>query len=133
MRFSIEGRLPFLDRDLVEAAFSLPDRFKLRHGHAKWVLGRVAECYIDPSCITGPKRGFDLPTDRWMRGRLAELVRTKLDRLCERGLFQPETVWRIFREWRMRLRSFRGIWQLVSVELWLERFIDGTTKESNSG
>src|SRR6185436_18996770 len=32
MRFSIEGRLPFLDHDLVEAAFSLPDRFKLREG-----------------------------------------------------------------------------------------------------
>jgi asparagine synthase (glutamine-hydrolysing) len=124
MRFSIEGRLPFLDHDLVEAAFSLPDRFKLRAGRTKWVLGRVAQRYIHPSCIAAAKRGFDLPTDRWMRGRLARFVQEKLASLCERSLFQPAAVWRVYREWKMRMRSFRGVWELVSVELWLEQFID---------
>ena len=124
MRFSIEGRLPFLDHDLVEAAFCLPDRFKLRGGQTKWVLSRVAERYIHPSCITAPKRGFDLPTDRWMRGRLAQFVHAKLDALCDRTLFRPEAVWKVFREWTMRARSFRGVWELVSVELWLEQFMD---------
>jgi asparagine synthase (glutamine-hydrolysing) len=129
MRFSIEGRLPFLDHDLVEAAFGLPDRFKLRGGETKWVLRRVAQDYIHPSCIVAPKRGFDLPTDRWMRGRLRAFVQAKLASLCERSLFRPEAVWRVFREWRMRMRSFRGVWQLVSVELWLEQFMDRTTVE----
>ncbi|MCC7483946.1 MAG: asparagine synthase (glutamine-hydrolyzing) [Burkholderiales bacterium] len=124
MRFSIEGRLPFLDHDLVEDAFRLPDRFKLRAGESKWVLRRVAERSIHPSCLAAPKKGFDLPTDRWMRGRLAGFVRGKLERLCGRGLVRPEAVRRVYREWRLRARSFRGVWQLVSVELWLERFID---------
>ena len=124
MRFSIEGRLPFLDHDLVEAAFSLPDRFKLRGGQTKWVLGRVAERYIHPSCIAAPKRGFDLPTDRWMRGRLAHFVQMKLAALCDRSLFRSEAVRNVFREWKMGARSFRGVWELVSVELWLEQFID---------
>ncbi len=124
MNFSLEGRLPFLDHRLVEAAFTIPDRFKIKDGSQKYVLREVAKKFIHKSCIEARKKGFDLPTDRWMRGGLEDFVNGKLHSLCTRGIFSPEAVWRIYRQWRMRCRSFRSVWELVSVEMWFELFMD---------
>jgi asparagine synthase (glutamine-hydrolysing) len=127
MEFSIEGRLPFLDHELVEYAFAIPDRHKICQGQSKYVLRQVAAKYIHPSCLAAPKKGFDLPSDRWMRGWLYPFIQEKLTTLSRRGLFRPEAIWRIHREWGGRCRSFRSVWELVSVEMWLEMFIDRTS------
>ncbi len=124
MYFSLEGRIPFLDHELVEMAYTIPDHWKIRDGQGKYILREVAKDYIHRSCLEAPKKGFDLPTDRWMRGILADFVADKLRLLCERGLFDPSAVWKVFREWKVRARSFRSVWELVSVEMWFELFFD---------
>ncbi len=128
MNFSLEGRLPFLDHKLVEAAFTIPDRFKMKGGRGKYILRKVAENYIHRSCLEARKKGFSLPMDRWMRGKLSDFVEKMLTRLSQRGIFDPEAIWRIHRQWKMRARSFRSVWELVSVEIWLENFIDHPAK-----
>jgi len=124
MNFSIEGRIPFLDHELVEAAYRIPDRYKVTDSGSKYVLRRVAERYIPASCLEARKKGFDLPTDRWLRGCLKAFTRDKLKTLGERGIFCPRMINRIYSEWEMKARSFRSVWELVSVEMWFEMFID---------
>ncbi len=124
MNFSIEGRIPFLDHELVEAAYRIPDKYKIADGQSKYVLRKVAQNYIPASCLEAKKKGFDLPTDRWLRGRLKSFTQEKLRALSERGVFSPKMIWKIYAEWKMRARSFRSVWELVSVEMWFEQFID---------
>jgi asparagine synthase (glutamine-hydrolysing) len=124
MAHSIEGRFPFLDHELIEAAFSIPTRLKMCGEEQKYVLRRVAEHQIAPACLMMKKKGFGLPLEQWMRGPLKPLVERSLDRLRGREEVNAETVtaWHVAYE-QGHLRPSR-IWHLVALELWFEHFID---------
>ena len=124
MHFSIEGRLPFLDHELIELAFKIPSSYKLKGKEEKYVLRKVAKKYLHPMCLEAKKKGFSLPTDSWMRKKLKELVVQKLKSLEKREIFNPKIIWKTYWEWIFRVRSFRSVWQLVSIEMWIEKFIE---------
>jgi len=124
MRFGIEGRVPLLDHELVELAFRIPTRLKLRAGQHKYVLRRVAEKWIHPSCLRMRKRGFSLAVHRWIDTDLRELVETSLGRLKERDLFVPAAIDRAWADVRARRAPYSSVWQLVATELWLEEMFD---------
>jgi asparagine synthase (glutamine-hydrolysing) len=124
MRFGIEGRVPLLDHELVELAFRIPTRLKMRDGQLKYVLRRVAEKWIHPSCLSMRKRGFSLAVHRWIDTDLRELVETSLARLKDRDLFAPEAIDRTWAEVRAGAAPYSSAWQLVATELWLEEMFD---------
>ena len=66
MAFSVENRSPFLDHRLIQFAFSMPSKYKIRDGVTKWALKEVAKKFI-PKEIVGriDKRGFSAPVNRW--------------------------------------------------------------------
>jgi asparagine synthase (glutamine-hydrolysing) len=72
MAVSLEGRMPLLDRDVVEFAAGLPLRMKIRAGRSKWILRQVLNRYVPPALVDRPKAGFGLPIDEWLRGSLRE-------------------------------------------------------------
>jgi asparagine synthase (glutamine-hydrolysing) len=99
MAYSLESREPLLDQDLVEWAARLPLRWKLAQGRNKWLLRRLAARAIPAEILDRPKRGFDVPIERWLRGPLrgwaeerieaAELfARVPVDRDAARELLQ---------------------------------------------
>jgi len=134
MAFSIEGRFPFLDHKLVEAAFCIPSRLKIYKGEQKFVLRRVAERLIAPECLSMKKMGFHLPLEHWMKGPLKPIVDTCLMKLKERPEIQPGAVEEWTRHYSVGRLPATRIWHLVALELWFERFIDGpsTTHENSA-
>jgi asparagine synthase (glutamine-hydrolysing) len=133
MRFGIEGRVPLLDHELVELAFRIPTKLKMRAGQLKYVLRRVAERWIHPSCLSMRKRGFSLAVHRWIDTDLRELVETSLGRLKQRGLFAPAAVDRTWAEVRSHAAPYSSVWQLVATELWLEEMFDRHWPQSPTG
>jgi asparagine synthase (glutamine-hydrolysing) len=71
MAHSREVRLPFLDHNLVEFVFKLPDRLLIRNGWTKWIL-RAAFSDFVPGEITWrtDKLGYMPPQARWLEGRV---------------------------------------------------------------
>ncbi|MCG8610515.1 MAG: asparagine synthase (glutamine-hydrolyzing), partial [Pseudomonadales bacterium] len=124
MHFSIEGRLPFLDHELVEAAFTIPARHKRHKGQGKFVLRKLAEKYIHQDCLSMAKKGFGLPLERWMKGPLEQMVRISLEQLKQRGIFNEDAITRLYREYQKGTRPHTDVWQLVSTELWCQKFFD---------
>jgi asparagine synthase (glutamine-hydrolysing) len=61
MAASVEGRFPFLDRDVVELAHSLPADYKLRVLDEKHVLKRVAVDLVPPEIVRRPKQPYRAP------------------------------------------------------------------------
>ncbi|MBD3307561.1 asparagine synthase (glutamine-hydrolyzing), partial [candidate division KSB3 bacterium] len=62
MAFGVENRSPFLDYRLVQFAFSMPSRYKIRDGITKWALKQVARRFIPRSIVDRlDKRGFSAP------------------------------------------------------------------------
>ena len=78
MAHSIEARVPYVDRRIVEFAFRLPDDYKIGAGTRKRILRLIAEHYLPQSVVTRADRiGFGAPITQWLsndfRGELAAL------------------------------------------------------------
>src|SRR4029078_13073745 len=58
MAHALEVRCPLLDHKVVELAFRMPSRVKLRGGETKRPLRRLAERRLPPAILARPKRGF---------------------------------------------------------------------------
>jgi asparagine synthase (glutamine-hydrolysing) len=71
MAHSLELRVPFLDKEIVEYVERLPASFKVRHGSRKWLHRQVCRTYLPGSILKRPKRGFaGNVVDDWFRGAI---------------------------------------------------------------
>jgi asparagine synthase (glutamine-hydrolysing) len=83
MATSIEGRVPFLDRQVVEFALQIPSSLKYRNGVTKYILKKACEGILPRDVIYRPKMGFAAPIVRWFnngryfRPYLQEMLRSK--------------------------------------------------------
>lgn len=131
MRFSVEARHPFLDHELVELAFRIPSKYKIRDGQTKWILRQLASRYIPQRCVSMIKPGMRLPNSALMKGPLLHLVYESLKKLAAREIFNEDKIISMFIEWKMGLRPHQGIWQLVATEMWMAKRFDGRQPESS--
>jgi asparagine synthase (glutamine-hydrolysing) len=100
MATSLETRAPFLDADVMELAFSMPARFKIRNGERKWVLKQAVRGLLPDRILARRKEGFSIPIKNWLRRELQPLMRALLsaERLGARSLFEPAEVARLIDE-----------------------------------
>jgi asparagine synthase (glutamine-hydrolysing) len=124
MAWGLEGRVPFLDHELVELAATCPPGLKTAH-HGKGVLKQAARRVIPADVIDRPKGYFPVPALTHLEGPYLDLVRDALysPAAKERGLFRPEAVDRLLADPNGRLTPLRGneLWQIALLELWLQR------------
>jgi asparagine synthase (glutamine-hydrolysing) len=67
MAHSVEGRVPYVHRPVVEAAFGLADAYKVGHGTRKRILRRIGERHLPASIVRRRDRiGFGAPTREWL-------------------------------------------------------------------
>lgn len=124
MAWGLEGRVPFLDHELVELAASCPPELKVAHG-GKGVLKQAARRVIPAEVIDRPKGYFPVPALTHLEGPYLDLIRDALyaPAAKERGLFRPEAVDRLLADPNGRLTPLRGneLWQIALLELWLQK------------
>lgn len=123
MAVSLETRAPFLDRDVVEFAWTLPTEMKLRDGKGKWILRQLLDRHVPRVLIERPKQGFSIPLDQWLRGPLRDWVEDLLseDRLRREGYFYPQpirTAWN--RHVRGEASLGNRLWSVLMFQAWLQ-------------
>ena len=124
MAHSLEIRVPFLDRRMLDMAFAIPDRLKLPSGRAdKHLTRRAFASLLRPAVTDGGKRGFVLPIKRWMRGPLADLCETGLQRLKSSGLVRAQAVDEIWQAFGRNPESpiWSRAWSLCVLGIYLQQ------------
>ena len=127
MAVSVELRVPYLDRELVEQAARIPAGLKLRGNTTKWVLGEATKGWLPPEIRTRSKTGFGAPLREWLAGELHGTVRSLLlgERFTERGFFRREGVAGLLDDLATGRRDVAySVWCLVTFEIWARTFLD---------
>ncbi len=78
MAFSVEGRHPLLDVNVVEYALGLPAEMLFKEGQTKWPLRQLLSRYVPASISSRPKHGFTVPIREWFRGPLRAFLHDSL-------------------------------------------------------
>ena len=124
MAWGLEGRVPFLDHELVELAATCPPDLKTARG-GKGVLKEAARRVIPSEVIDRPKGYFPVPALTHLEGPYLDMVRDALYAPVakERGLFRPDAVDALLADPNGRLTPLRGneLWQIALLELWLQK------------
>lgn len=78
MAHSLEGRSPFLCKELLEYAPTLNDSFKINGSTTKYLLRRLAKKYLPAELVNQPKRGFEIPLKNWVDNQLKDIIHSYL-------------------------------------------------------
>jgi asparagine synthase (glutamine-hydrolysing) len=125
MACSLEVRVPFLDHELVELAFSVPPEFKLSRGRTKPLLKQIAASQVPRECVYRAKEGFSIPMKHWLRAEFRPLLEELLDEklIADGGVFRPEAIRRLMDEHQAAVANHSHIlWSLLVFQDWRERW-----------
>jgi asparagine synthase (glutamine-hydrolysing) len=126
MAHSVETRVPFLDKRLVELAIHIPQNIKLKNGETKHILKKAVEGIIPNENIYREKQGFGAPIAEWMKKK--ETAKSLLDiisnsKLKERNIVNYKYLDKLVNIHQSggRDHNFR-IWNILSLSLWYDEW-----------
>jgi asparagine synthase (glutamine-hydrolysing) len=123
MAHSLEVRVPYLDRTVVEYVQRLSANFKVRNGTRKWLHRKVCRNYLPPQILKRKKRGFAVNVvDEWFRssleGQIPEMLLDKKALVFD--LLDPDPVGKLLKAHRSgRQDNHKLLFSLVMLEQWL--------------
>jgi asparagine synthase (glutamine-hydrolysing) len=126
MASSLEVRVPFLNRDVVDFATQLPLDLKLHRLTTKYLLKKSVEHLLPDQIINRPKKGFNMPVADWLGEELHELVQDMFsqDFVRRQGLFNHGFIERLLSEHLAHRRDNRkSLWTLLMFQLWYHAYV----------
>lgn len=123
MAHSLEVRVPYLDRTIVEYVQCLDASFKIRSGTRKWLHRQVCQSYLPPRILKRKKRGFAVNVvDAWFQSKVSsqfsELLLDTSSLMFE--LLKPDPVRKLLEAHRSGRRdNHKLLFSLVMFEQWL--------------
>lgn len=121
MAHGVEGRTPFLDPVVAEAAFRLPDGLKVRNGLGKWILRRWLAGALPAAEPMARKRGFTVPVAGWILAEGARLGPLVARQPGIAAIARPGAIEKLFA--RGGKREGFAAWTLLFYALWHRRHV----------
>lgn len=122
MAVSLETRVPMLDKDVVEFAWSVPMEYKKQGDDRKIILKDVLYRYVPKELMDRPKKGFSIPIMKWLKEpELRAWAENLIEKetLRQQGILNPDMVWRIWDDYIQNNQWRDQIWYILMFQQWL--------------
>ncbi|RDI97487.1 asparagine synthase (glutamine-hydrolyzing) [Dyella solisilvae] len=122
MCHAVEIRGPYLDRQVIEFAATLPVEWRVRGLTTKVFLKAFAQRYLPTSVVHQRKRGLSIPLCQWLHGPLHGWATQRLSAsvLADAGIDTTTALALLDEHTLRRADHSRAIWVLVVLSEWLE-------------
>ncbi|MCX8147039.1 MAG: asparagine synthase (glutamine-hydrolyzing) [Candidatus Woesearchaeota archaeon] len=132
MAFSVEARSPIVDYNIVEYAFKIPWRLKLKGEGGKYIMKKAMQPYLPKEIIKRKKQGFFVPIDSWIEGEIRDSIMSVLSEkeIKKQGLFNSRYIKKMFEGFeKSKMYYARQMWSLMVFQLWYKQYIEGIKAE----
>lgn len=129
MAASVEVRVPYIDKEVIQRAMRIPGEIKYQKKQPKYILKKAAEKFLPQEIIYRPKAAFGAPIRSWISGDLKGMVDDMLseEKIKKRGILNYARVKQLIENDRAGTEdNAYQIYQLLTLELWLSTYIDAT-------
>ena len=123
MYFSLESRVPFLDKSIINFSRNLGTNHKIKNNSGKFILKDTLNSYVPKELFDRPKQGFGVPVDIWMRDELKEWADYYLsyDFNSKHMIFDHDKVSMAWEEHASGLgNNFYKLWSIIQFNQWYE-------------
>jgi len=136
MAHGLEVRPPYLDHEFIELACTIPSELKIRDGVGKWILKQSITDLVPEENIRRPKRGFNVPVNRWISGPLRQRFEDSV--LDRRGPLAPflnlGMAEKMFHKHVTgQVRNGQVLWSLLVLAHWANRYLRELPEPSPAG
>ena len=121
MAHSLECRVPMLDRDFVEFAWTLPQDFKYKDHVSKRILRDLLYQYVPKSMLDRPKQGFYVPIRKWLlEGSTYEYASELLEHshLVRDGYLDGQVVVNVWEFFKKNRKKHQLVFNILMAEQW---------------
>ncbi|NMC58998.1 MAG: asparagine synthase (glutamine-hydrolyzing) [Candidatus Methanofastidiosa archaeon] len=127
MGHSLEGRIPFLDKEIVDISFKMPFELKYKGGVGKYILKKLAKKYLPQEVLTKPKKGFGSGVFFSFNEEIQELCKKALcdGNAVRDGFVDKDYIDKIIMRPPQRelVKHYSLMWSLLSFEVWYNIYI----------
>ena len=123
MKNSLETRVPIIDHNIFEFAWSLPLDMKINNGKGKDILKKMLYRYVPKELIERPKMGFGVPIADWLRNDLKPLANESfsIKNLQNQGFFDAKKVNKLWNDHLLGKRNFHHqLWSVLMFNMWVD-------------
>ena len=127
MASSIEGRVPFIDKEVFKVASHLPFDYKVTKENTKVALRAAAKEVIPTEAYKKKKLGFPVPVREWIKdGSFKEEVEKTLNSDVANKYFNTKIINKMFEEHvNGKKDNYRKIWTIYTFIKWYQVFFEG--------
>lgn len=124
MSNSLETRLPFLDKRVIDFSLKIPFNMKIRNGESKWLLKQVLYKSVPKSLVDRPKQGFAIPIGDWLRGPLRDWAENLLskDNLELDGILDSVQIREVWNKHLHGRNMQYALWNILMYQSWRLRW-----------
>jgi asparagine synthase (glutamine-hydrolysing) len=124
---SVEVRVPFLDHKFIEKVAKIPGKLKIKNGKSKYIYKKTVERDLPEEVVWRKKAGFGAPVGAWLKGQAKDMMLGLLseETIKKRGYFNyPFVSAMIDNHLSGKEYNANQLWQLMTLELWHQKFVD---------
>jgi len=130
MAHAVEERVPILDHNIAEFAFTIPTRLKLKGLNGKYIFKKAMAGLVPDQIVNRGKHGYNVPADYWLRHSLNSTLARLLGE-SKHNYYNQEYISNLLDKFQksrgsynMNFLNAQKLWSILIFEIWHRLFIE---------